>query len=609
MVTGGQGDTVQERLKEKSVNPKSQISNPNHEESRGTQGNSGEVGGTQEGEEAKIQNRKSKIFYALPYMLIGLALLAFVGYFVVYNIYAFALFRFPFDYDQGEGFELMDTLLFSQGEWPYRDNSSYPFYSSNYPPLFHVIAVPLVWLFGPQYWTGRLVSYLGTLVTAGAIAYAVQREGKRWWLSALSGLAFLASNYVYHVGPLFRQHMFMVMFETLAVVLLTVVIEREEQVSGRPDSPFGLGSFFRSLFNWQGERRPSKGLLVVMLLLLSAGYTKQLAYATVAAVFLFLLLRQPRRAIWWAIPFAAVTGLIFVWINVATNGQWLLNTITANLNPFLPGQAVGLFKQWFQLHTIITVAAAGLALYQLYRERLSAYAIWFVLAVVNSVSAGKWGAGESYFATAIAASCILSGLAFSRVVRWTEARGFSYQLAALTLIPLLYLWQADKVFHMPTHTPTLRAIASALGKPTEIIVPPQTSCSAPQPAVAVPYVDSIGFSLLGRPPNAQDTAAGIAIANEILQGETAAFSEEAGFNFYAGRDVVTNPTQLLNLYQNGQLELGAMVEMLNQRQFDTIILRAQFYPPPVLEAIGRQYETTKLIEMNGFVYCILRPRA
>jgi hypothetical protein len=83
-------------------------------------------------------------------LLIGLALLVFVGYFIVYTIYAVQLFRFPFDYDQGEGFELMDTVLFSQGEWPYRDNDSYPFYSSNYPPLFHVMIVPLVWLFGPQ---------------------------------------------------------------------------------------------------------------------------------------------------------------------------------------------------------------------------------------------------------------------------------------------------------------------------------------------------------------------------------------------------------------------------------------------------------------------------
>lgn len=525
----------------------------------------------------------------LPKIVIGLALLAMIGYFVVYAIYAFALFQFPFDYDQGEGFELMDTLLFSQGQWPYRDNNSYPFYSSNYPPLFHVVIVPLVWLFGPQYWTGRLVSWLGTLITAAAIGYAVQREGKRWWLSALSGLTFLASNYVYHVGPLFRQHMFMVMFETVAVVWLTMTIDKEER---------------------DGRFYPRR-LLLVMILLLCAGYTKQLAYATVAAAFIFLFLRQPKRAVLWAVPFAAVTGLIFLWINVATDGYWFLNTVTANINPFVPGQAQGLFRQWFRLHTVITVVAAVYALYQLYFTRLSAYAIWFVLAVANSVTAGKWGAGESYFATAIAASCILTGLALAHLLRKIDE--FAPPYAAMhviisILIPALFLVQAARVFHMPTHTPALAAVARAMGHPTEVWIAPQTSCSAPREPEPIPYVDAAGVSLLGRPPTKADTAAGKEIAAFIAQGETAAFSEDAGFNFYLGRDIITNPTQLLNLYNNNQVDLDEMLAMLNEQAFDTVVLRAQFYPPPVLDAIGQQYETVQLVQMNGFVYCLMQPR-
>ncbi len=433
----------------------------------------------------------------MPKIVIGLALAAFIGYFIVYVIYAVELFRFPFDYDQGEGFELMDTVYFSRGEWPYRDNDVYPFYSSNYPPLFHVVIVPLVWLFGPQYWTGRLVSFLGTLVTAGAIGYAVQRTGRRPWLSVLSGLAFLASNYVYHVGPLFRQHMFMVMFETLAVVLLAVIIEREEA---------------------DGRRR-NRAMLVVMALLLAAGYTKQLAYATVAAVFIFLFLRGPKRAIIWAVPFAAVTGLIFIGINVATDGQWMLNTVTANLNPFVPGQAEGLFRQWFRLHTLIISVAAVYSLYQLYATRLSIYAIWFVVATVNSVTAGKWGAGESYFATAIAAACILTGLAFNHLLdasrrrNWASPRRAWWAAVLLpTIIGLLFLWQASRLFHMPTHTPVLATIARTLGKPTEVMISPQTSCSVARLPEAIPYVDAAGVSLLGRPPNAADTAAGKQIA-------------------------------------------------------------------------------------------------
>lgn len=548
-----------------------------------------------------------KILVYLPKILIGVALAAFVGYLIVYTIYAVQLFRFPFDYDQGEGFELMDTVLFSQGEWPYRDNDHYPFYSSNYPPLFHVIVAPLIVLFGPQYWTGRLVSYLGTLITAVAIGYGVQRSVKRWWLALLAGLAFLASNYVYHVGPLFRQHMFMVMFETVAIVWLTITIDKEER-DGRHDN---------------------KRLLIVMGLLLAAGYTKQLAYATVAAVFIFLFLRNPKRAIIWAIPFGLVTGLVFLWINWATDGYWFLNTVTANINPFVPGQAQGLFKQWFTLHTVITVTAVIYAIYQLYFERLSAYTIWFVVATVNSVTAGKWGAGESYFATAIAASCILTGLAYGRFLNWTQTHQsedkWSFTILSatftirnylgkrlypviLTLVPILFLIQANQMFHMPTHTPALQTIARTLGKPTEVYIAPQTSCSAPRDPEPIPYVDAAGVSLLGRPPTAADTEAGKLIASRIAEGETAAFSEDAGFNFWIGRDIITNPTQLLNLYNNNEVDISEMVQMLDEQAFDTIVLRAQFYPPPVLDMIGQRYETQELVQMNGFVYCIMYPR-
>lgn len=531
--------------------------------------------------------------YLIPAGLIGLALLAYVGYFAIYSLYAGALFQFPFDYDQGEGFELVDTLLFSQGEWPYRSNDVYPFYSSNYPPVFHLVVVPLVWLFGPHYWTGRLVSYLGTLITAAAIGYAVQRESRRWWLAGLSGLAFLASNYIYHVGPLFRQHMFMVMFETLAVVWLSQIVAREEQ-TGRP---------------------ARRSLLGVMLLLLLAGYTKQLAYATVIAVFGFLFLRRPRRALLWALPFGLATALIFGILNWATAGQWFIATVTANVNEFIPGQAWGLYQQWFRLHIVLSSTAIAFALYQLYAERLSIYTVWFIVAAINSVTAGKWGAGESYFATAIAASCILTGLAAGRLLQgvttypWKRPGvGQAAHWLALSLIALAFLVQANQVYHLPTHTPWLRAVATALGKPTETWIAPQTSCSAPRPPQPVPYVDAVGPTLLGRPPSPQDRAAGLAIVEVLAQGDTPAFSEEAGFNLYLGRTVVTNPTQLLNLYHNQQINLSAMLQMLEEAAFDAVVFRAQFYPPPVLDVIGQRYTTTHLVEMNGFVYCILHPR-
>ena len=527
------------------------------------------------------------IWQSVSGLFVGAALIIFLFYLVIYGLFAASLLKFPFDYDQGEGFELVDTIMFSRGELPYKEIDSYPFYSSNYPPIFHLAVVPLVWVFGPEYWTGRLVSFIGTLITAAAIGYAVQRESRRWWLSTLAGLAFLSSNYVYHVGPLFRQHMFMVMFETLAILMLVIVVDKED-AEGK---------------QW------NKGLLAVMVLLFLAGYTKQLAYATVAAAFIFLFLRNPKRAIKWATPFALAVALAFLLINLATDGYWLTNTITANVNPFIPGQAVGLFQNWFNLHTVIIFAASLFALYQLYFERLSAYSIWYVCAVINAVTAGKWGAGESYFATSIAAACILTGLAFGRVLNWSDKRELITGVLTTIFVALLFLVHADKVFHMPTDTPTLESAARLLDKQVVTSLAPQTSCSEKRPEEQIKYVDAAGVGLLGRRPDNSDIEAGIRLSSWASEGNTPALSEEAGFNLYANLEVVSNPTQLLNLFNNDKVDISQLLAMINERQFDTVIFRAQFYPPPILEAIGDNYETVDLVEMNGFVYCVLAPKS
>lgn len=534
------------------------------------------------------------ILRALRTGLIILVMVAFLAYLAVYVNYALALFRFPFDYDQGEGFELMDSLLFSHGEWPYRDNSRYPFYSSNYPPLFHLLIVPLIWIFGPHYWTGRLVSFLATLITAGAIIWVVQKRARRPWLAIVSGLAYLASNYVYHVGPLFRLHMTMVMFETLAIAMIAWAIEKAplawDAISPK-ETKWG---------NWQ--------LYLGLILLLAAGFTKQTAIVTCAAAFAFLFLRRPKRALLLALPFVALALGLFGLINLATDGQWWLNTIVANTNPWLMGQAIGLYRQWFQLHAIITLLALGLVIYELYWGRLSIYAIWFVFSVAGSAMAGKWGAGESYFATAIASACILSGLGVGQLLNWTQKHRQRAHLALGFLISILYLVQANLVFHMPTHTQWGQTLARLAGQPTEIMTPPQTSCSAPQPAKPVYYVDSIGPTLLGKPPTERDMAAGKAISAYIASAEGPPLSEEAGFAFFASADVVTNPTQLRNLYLNNMLEMEALLAMIEAEEFGVVIFRAQFYPDPVLQAIGQHYETTATIEMNNFVYCVLEPR-
>lgn len=512
--------------------------------------------------------------------LFVLAGAALVAQFAVYVDYSASLFRFPYDYDQGEGFELYDTVLHARGELPYRDSQVYPFYTSIYPPLFHLMTVPLVWVFGPQLWTGRLVGFLASLVGAVAIGWGVNRATGHRSIAVFSGLTWLASNYTFHIGPLFRQHLTMVTYEILAIVAL---------------AQLDLGEQTNTSTTW--TKRPAFWLGLAALL--AAGYTKQLALATVLAGLGFLFLRGPRRALLAGAGLAGVAGGLFLLLNALTHGQWYLSIIRANINAFDVGQAVSFYRQWTALHLLIAAVAAARLIYEIYVGRLSAYGVWFAAALANGVLSGKFGAGESYFVTTTAAACALSGVALGRLwlfgaERWLKpapGRHPGRFVAVALAIPLLYLAQTSRNLHLPTRGPLYEPIARALGVWNES-----------------GYYDSQGYTQLGPHPTATDIAAGDAIAALAREAEGPVFSEEAAFMFRAGKPVVTNPFPQLVMYQAGLFDPTQEIAMIKDQAFGLVILRARFYPPPVLIALGENYRPKTEIVMNGFVYRILEPR-
>jgi hypothetical protein len=69
------------------------------------------------------------------------------------------------------------------------------------------------------------------------------------------------------------------------------------------------------------------------------------------------------------------------------------------------------FSRVVRAHAVAIVAALAYAAYELYASRLSAYAIWFMVAAVNGLLSGKFGAGSRIFVTATAAACVCAGWA------------------------------------------------------------------------------------------------------------------------------------------------------------------------------------------------------
>jgi hypothetical protein len=269
------------------------------------------------------------------------------------------------------------------------------------------------------------------------------------------------------------------------------------------------------------------------------------------------------------------------------------------------------------LHGFLLIPAVLYVIYEMYFSRLSIYSLWFIVATINSVSAGKWGAGDSYFATAIAALCILSGLFASKCLRgeWTFPENYITRLVAraqhvapllkrylsyvaLIVIPMLYIGYGRAVLHMPTEG----AVFSTLAQTFNI-----------QPNAHGNFYDSAGriaggYADIGHLTTQADIDAGWRIVAMMEGTDLPVLSEEAAFNLLAGKDVVTNPTQLLNLANNGLFDDTELVRMIDEQAFGLLVLRAQFYPAAVLEAIGQRYTHSEYVEMNGFQYIIMVPR-
>ena len=508
------------------------------------------------------------IVKGVVWCLRALVLVAFVAYLAVYITYAVDLFKWPYDYDQGESFELYDAVLLSKGVWPYKDSSTFPFYSSNYPPVFHLLNVLLFPILGQTLLSGRVLSFIITLLTAALIAFAVWRRTGGWFIPTISGLAYLASNFVYHVGPLCRQQLTMVFLETLCITLIAS--------AGDP------GKARRNLF---------LGLLCLFL----AGYAKQLAVFTAAAVFGYLFLRRPGRALVLAAAFGLVFGAVFLAINWATNGYWWINTISANVNAYRVPQLIGLTSTWLRIHALFIVLALAMVIYETYGDRLSVYSLWFVAAIGTGVMSGKWGAGEAYWVTSVAAAIILAGFAFGRLRAWVVQQHPQWRPAVAVIIPLLLTFQASRMIHLPTEGPVWGPVARELGV-------------AGQSAYAdYPYYDAVGYSQVGHLMLPRDYEGGARIMEHVRGTNLPVLSEEAAFTMLAGKPTVTNPTQLLNLYNNGMLDTQELEAMIRDEAFGLIVMRAQFYPPPVLAAIGQHYGLVEHIPMNGFNYIVMKP--
>jgi hypothetical protein len=277
-----------------------------------------------------------------------------------------------------------------------------------------------------------------------------------------------------------------------------------------------------------------------------------------------------------------------------------------------PVQLTGLLAQFLRLHWTLVLMAAVMACYEFYFARLSVYSLWFLITFASTIGAGKWGAGDSYFATPLAATCILAGIFTARMVQqsWQAEPNYLSRVFRpiftpamrnfLTLSGLaLFIVYGLTVIKLPTSGAIFEPLAKLLNV-------------SPAPGHRYPLYDAagwtVGYAVTGHFPSQADIDNGWQIVERVKAAPGYVMSEDAGFMFQAGREVITNAVQLRNLWELNLYDPANLIRMIENHEFGLIIRRADFFPPPVLVAIDTFYERETTIAMNGFDYQLWIPR-
>jgi hypothetical protein len=476
--------------------------------------------------------------HVLGALLVALGLAVLFFYLLVYVAHVTNLAAYPYDLDQGEAYDVNSAWLIAQGRPIYTDNGSYPYYSSNYPPVYSLLLAPIVAQTGPTLASGRLLSVAATLLSAVLMAGIVGVQTRSGLAGFTTGLLYLASTYVFHTTPLARVN-------GMAVL-------------------FAVGGLACCL----GRRWPSYAGVVVFFLL--ALFTKQTTVDAVGAGLLALLLRDVRGRDFRATVVVALLvgllgGALLLALNAVTGGAFWLNVVVGNVNPFDAQQATSYYQNFLQIHFVVV----GLAGWQVYRQvrarQFGPFELYWLTSLVLAVSVGKWGAGESYFLAPIAASAILAGQTVARLL----AAGATKD-SRLVLLGGLLLVQGFLYAHGPLYR------------------------------LGPLFVDrGAQAAVLSRWPGPAEVHAAADLVEILAKAEGPVLLEDPSYSLALGKEVVGNATHLRNVYLAGVWSPDNLVTDLRERRFSWVVLNAELYPAPVLEAIGRYYYLYEEYEING----------
>ena len=355
-----------------------------------------------------------------PRILTGLAL-ALLVFLLARAAWTFAdyittLIGFPYNVDYGEGPVLDQVVRLSRFENIYPNDISQPPYTiGNYPPMYHLLQLPFLWLFGPAFWYGRVINLIALVAAAyfiGASLYAITKD----FVAAIIGGAMLfVIPYIVHWSGFVRVDSVALGFSWAA---LYVIVRKPEQ---------------------------RKSLVITAALLTAAVFSRQ-SYGLAApfAAFVWLLSHKPwKRAFELAVWTGGFSLIFFALLNLLSGGGFFFNIVTANVNPFFWDTVR---HYWHQIRTNMPLLVIGSILYFLSAVWLKQKTWWvgapyLLTSVLSAITIGKDGSNVNYLFELSAALSFTTGAIIAmpgltlQGKQWLGKRWF-LKLALLLLLML-----------------------------------------------------------------------------------------------------------------------------------------------------------------------------
>jgi hypothetical protein len=439
----------------------------------------------------------------------------------------FAAYFIPlhFSVNFEEGNILNAALRITHGLTPYPPVGGLPYVVNPYGPVFYYAVAPLVKLFGVSFAAPRFLVLASGLAVALFLVLLLRRWTESWWIALGFGLSFLAVSLV-------RDWIYVLRVDL-----------------------FGLALSLAGVYVFSTSRR----LAWPALLFVAALFAKITLIAAPIACFLYLMMAGERsdsgdtnRRAWrfagWMTGFG-LAGLAA--LGFATGGWGLFHMFLTHPDPYLFSQYVSIIRPFALLDGALLVAVAFLALHDIRRHSFSLPLIYFALASVMTLTAGKLGSDANHLLEWQAAMCLAAGCGYHALRKRPKSD------PVLALIPLGII------------------VLISLGLPESRQVNPVLSgCEA-----AYHFAAQQPGELLTENPGAA-----------VLSGKTVWLSNSFEYGFL-GNSGHLDQEPLIRLVQRryfGVILLGYTLPELKRREADPRNLW-KIWPPQFVSALAQNY--------------------